>query len=199
MRRGCTHIPSGFDSCVTIAAQYGLSPSLVQSLNPSADCTNFGPGARLNVCTPPCSYTTLAGDTCATVASAYGLSSATLLRLNPVIALAGFSCTSLPAGLVLGVCPSGLGPCAYTTVAGDTCSSIGAKFQLSTAQLTSNNPTLSCSSPQVGAATMRTVLGSALCNVCPRRSAPCSTCARRPASTACSPLTRASPSATSTA
>jgi LysM repeat protein len=94
----------------------------------------------------PLSYTVAAGDTISSIAGAYGLSTASVLALNGL----GWSSLIFPGQVLTLGTPAAPAPVAepvvevtptvkYTIVAGDTISSIAARFGVSTATVLSAN------------------------------------------------------------
>ena len=165
---------TGFDSCTTIAAQYGTVVTVIQALNPSLSCQITLP-AGTTVCvpnstpsvptpapaTPSCTfpYVVRGGETCQSIANAYQISLSLFLALNPTT-----NCANLNAGAVVCAPFSSIPSSAITTTtaapqafctffyrvrAGDTCDGISKAYGVSLALIFAINPTINCNNLQI--------------------------------------------------
>jgi peptidoglycan/xylan/chitin deacetylase (PgdA/CDA1 family)/LysM repeat protein len=165
------------DNCVNIGAKYGLTGAQISAANSFVNCNDIWVGTNLCIPpggTPPTSttsatqpaptcvsrYTSVAGDNCVNIGAKYGLSGAQISAANSFV-----NCNDIWVGTNLCIPPGGTGPTSsttssstpaptcvsrYTSVAGDNCVNIGAKYGLSGAQISAANSFVNCNDIWVG-------------------------------------------------
>jgi LysM repeat protein len=158
------HVVVEGDTCSGIASAAGITLTILQLNNPTLDCARLQVGS--NVCidktqlvvattaSPAAcgnTYTTVTGDTCFSVASNFGLTLSQLQSMNPQV-----DCNALQVGVSFCLGKSTTAPVVpncqktYIIQAGDTCSQLAVRFNLTDLQFTSLNPNLICTNLQVG-------------------------------------------------
>ncbi|CAI5956733.1 unnamed protein product [Closterium sp. NIES-65] len=155
------------DSCSSVAAAFGLTTAGLTALNPFLNCslaylpptliltvanassTSISPSAPLCTAT----YTVQPNDTCTTLANTFFAGSLSALRAaNPLTCTTSrfflypsqVICTATSALSSLAAVPIPQCGQTYTTVAGDTCSSVATKFAISLGAFMGLNSALSC-------------------------------------------------------
>ncbi|CAI5523286.1 unnamed protein product [Closterium sp. Naga37s-1] len=148
------------DSCSVVAAAFGITTTTLSLLNPFLNCSllYIPPGFAITVSntstssSPICTatYIVTPADNCTSLANTFFAGSlANLQRANPLVCTTGRPvypsqaiCTSVTtAGTSVTVPQCGQ---TYSSVAGDTCSSVATKYLISLATFTGLNPGLSC-------------------------------------------------------
>ncbi|CAI7786775.1 unnamed protein product [Closterium sp. NIES-53] len=148
------------DSCSVVAAAFGITTTTLSLLNPFLNCSllYIPPGFAITVSntstssSPICTatYIVTPADNCTSLANTFFAGSlANLQKANPLVCTTGRPvypsqaiCTSVTtAGTSVTVPQCGQ---TYSSVAGDTCSSVATKYLISLATFTGLNPGLSC-------------------------------------------------------
>ncbi|CAI5489273.1 unnamed protein product [Closterium sp. Naga37s-1] len=155
------------DSCSSVAAAFGLTTASLTALNPFLNCslaylpptliltvanassTSISPSAPLCTAT----YTVQPNDTCTTLANTFFAGSLSALRAaNPLTCTTSrfflypsqVICTTTSSLSSLAAVPIPQCGQTYTTVVGDTCSSVATKFAVSLGTFMGLNSALSC-------------------------------------------------------
>ncbi|KAF9065951.1 hypothetical protein BDP27DRAFT_1269098 [Rhodocollybia butyracea] len=139
------------DNCVALAAKFNVTDAALLAANPAvnSDCSNLFVGEQL--CIPSvcqATYTVALGDNCVAIAAKFNVSDASLLTANPAV---DEFCDNLSVGEQLCIPEPPIGCVGqYTIVAGDTCTEISNKFEITLAQLEAANAEIACDNLQVG-------------------------------------------------
>lgn len=83
------HVVQSGETIESIAQQYGITPTLIISVNELPNPENLVVGQSLAIRIPEIVHTVVQGDTLTTVAETYGVSTTEILQNNPRIALTG--------------------------------------------------------------------------------------------------------------
>ncbi|THV08142.1 glycoside hydrolase/deacetylase [Dendrothele bispora CBS 962.96] len=126
----------------------GTSASGLTSMITSTSTTSSSTSTTTSTTAQTCAstYTSKAGDTCASIASRFGLSADQILNANTFL-----NCADIWTYTPICIPPGG-SQCTetYTSVSGDTCSTIATKFGTTSAKIQSWNSFLTCSDIWVG-------------------------------------------------
>jgi LysM repeat protein len=143
-----TYAVLGGDYCSLIAQKNGISPKLLQSLNPTLNCNQIFPGQSVCVslsappsCPPSFIYTVLPDEYCSSIATKSKISLSQLQQQNPDL-----DCRGLRSGNSLCVSPPGGVTCSntYSVQPKEYCSEIAKGFHLTLSYFLSINPNLNC-------------------------------------------------------
>lgn len=145
------------DTLGAIAARFNTTVSAITGANPGLSATNLYVGQRICIpvapsptgpTLPACQdgtlYTVVAGDTLTSIASKFGTTNTAIRNANPGLDpyhmhAGDVLCIPVPPSATLPSCPNGR---LYTVVAGDTLTSIAARFNVTAAKIRNANPGL---------------------------------------------------------
>jgi LysM repeat protein len=139
------------DVCYRIGDMFSVSSSAIMSANPAVNsgCTNLEIGQVLCIPDRSCmqKYAVVSGDTCDGIGAAFNMTGSAINSANPTIS----GCTNVEVGQILCI-PDRSCIFKYTVVSGDSCSGIGAEFNITGSDIVSANPKVNsgCTNLQTG-------------------------------------------------
>lgn len=147
------------ETCTTIEQKFGLPTGAIKQYNSFVTCTDIWAGTPL--CIPPggnppssttssappaptcvSTYKSVAGDTCASIGTKYGLTGNQILAANTFL-----NCNDIWANTNVCIPPGGSSTTCTQTIsslAGDTCDTIGSRYGVSGTQIKTWNDFLNC-------------------------------------------------------